>query len=84
MDDERVFLTADEAIARLPDGPMIHCHRNPAVGILLGADWSREDLIAHIRAFFCEESGPAATAMGMGLCVNDKKGLLFVETRKAT
>jgi hypothetical protein len=78
----RIFFTADEAIAMLPDGETVHTFRS-GVGILIGADWDRDDLIRAIRANKCEQGGEQCTAMGHGLVVwTSETNPLFVETRK--
>jgi hypothetical protein len=80
-DADRVLLTDEEAIAMLPDGDTVHTFRQSAAGVLIGADWPRERLIAAIREGQPELSGGAATGMGHGLAVG-LVGTLFVETRK--
>lgn len=83
-DTGRVFLTVDEALAILPEGAKVHTFRNP-VGVLLGADWSRKDVVKAIRkAFKLELAGSVATSMNHGLVVWEKrdKPALYVETRK--
>ena len=80
-DNDRVPLTADEAIAMLPDGEEIHTFRNPAGGILVGCDWSRTKLIeAILSTDFRELAGEQATAMKHGLCIRYHGEPLFIET----
>ncbi len=82
MSDERVFLTADEAIAMLPDGDDIHTFRNPN-GMIIGADWRRDTLIAAIRSVHeIELAGETATRMNHGLAIHDEHGLLFIATKE--
>lgn len=81
MSDEIVILTADEAIAMLPDGGTVHTFRQPAPGMLVGTDWDRDEVIAHIGFHGAELSGPTATGMGHGLVIRDLVGVLFVETK---
>ena len=79
-DDERVFLTPEQAIALLPDGEYVHTFRNPA-GILLGADHDRATLEVAIRdAKTRELAGPMATSMKHGLLIMDDVGYLFIAT----
>lgn len=78
-DDERVHLTYDQAVALLPPGDRIHTFRG-TLPLMIGADWPREKLLAHIREHGAELSGPGATGMGHGLALIDSVGLLFIET----
>lgn len=79
MDDRRV-LTKEEAIAMLPDGDTIHTFRNPA-GMLLGADWSRADVIKAIEQHEVELAGDTATQMKHGMVLHDGRGYLFIQTK---
>lgn len=81
MAEGRVLLTFDEAVAMLPEGDTVHTFRQ-AGGMRLGADWPREDLLAHIAHHGAELAGPIAMRMGHGLLIYDLAGLLFVETRR--
>ena len=75
-------MTADEAISCLPDGEYIHTYLNGA-GLLLFADWSREDVEACLRANSCEMAGPEARKMGHGIVIDGYEGkrrALFIET----
>lgn len=86
MSEKRHFLTVDEAISILPDGDSIHTFRDAAV--LIGADWSRKDIIDEIQKSERREiTGPMARGTGHGLAVyppNAKyhSDILFVETDK--
>lgn len=76
-------MTYDEAVAMLPDGNSIHTFMNPN-GMLLGADWSREEILAELRnAHEILETGPAAQAMGHGIAIDEDGRVLFIETRKS-
>ena len=79
----RTRLTFDEAVAMLPEGEKVHTFRQRAL-MLLGADWSRRAILAHIRRHGAELAGPMATGMGHGLLVHDDDGMLFVATRSGT
>lgn len=83
-DTDRKFLTYDEAVARLPDGDEIHTFTNPAVGLLLGADWSREQILEAFKADGAEveESGPAATAAKHGIAMKHNGRFVFVATKE--
>ena len=81
----RKFITVDEAINLLPEGDYIHTFFNMPFG-LLGADWSREDVIDTFKTSDkIELTGKQARGLGHGLAVynNDIKKqseVLFVET----
>lgn len=79
--DERVVLTQEQAEAMLDDRERIHTFRGGS-GIMIGADWDRADIIAAIKKYGAELSGPIATRMGHGMLLTDKTGLLFIETQK--
>ena len=81
----RKFITVDEAINLLPEGDYIHTFFNMPFG-LLGADWSREDVIDKFKTSDkIELTGEQARGLGHGLAAynNDTKKqseILFVET----
>lgn len=85
-DDEKVDLTYEEAVGMLPDGDKIHTFRNAPPGVLIGADWDREDIIKAIADHGAELSGETATRTGHGMVIftgeRTIKDALFVETRK--
>ena len=83
MNDEPQELTYDEAVALLPDGDRVHTALNGA-GIIIGANWDRENLLKLLRESPRREvTGPAAQSMGHGLAAVDPDGqILFIETRK--
>lgn len=81
--DTKRYLTYDEAVSLLPDGDEIHTFVNGP--FLIGADWSREDILDKLKKSTIELSGPSASGMGHGIAaytVDGKsyKGLLFIET----
>lgn len=86
MSEKRRFLTVDEAISILPDGDSIHTFRDAAV--MIGADWSRKDIIDAIQKSERREiTGPGARGIGHGLALYPKNAkyhsdILFVETDK--
>ena len=80
--DDRVFLTYEEAIALLPDGDTIHTFLNPAVDVLLGADWSRESILRGLRDGKPQLAGEYAIRAGHGLVFMYKDEYIFVETRQ--
>lgn len=84
-DEERIILTVDEAIAMLPEEESIHTFLQGG-GILLGADWSAEEVRESLRqSIRIELSGHTATSMGHGLVFwrgpKDKGEWVFVETK---
>ncbi len=78
---EQRTISAEEAIALLPDGKQIHTYRNPA-GMLIGADHSRKSLIADIKKYeyTLELCGDLCRSMKHGLALADDVGYLFIET----
>ena len=81
------LLTDDEAISLLPAGDTIHTFRNMPFG-LIGADWSKEDIIEELRkAEVIEITGETARSMNHGLAIYNKNAkyqsdILFIETNK--
>lgn len=77
-----VILGWEEAMALLPDTPKIHTYRESSVA-LLGADWSRRDLVQAMKeAPEIHETGVAAQAFGHGMAIFDEHGPLFIETKR--
>ena len=74
----RKFISVTEAMAMLVDGETVHCFKSPSPGMLLGADWSREQVQKAFEAGAPEIAGPAATAMNHAVCC----GTAFFETKK--
>jgi hypothetical protein len=74
-------LSYDEAVALLPDG-RVHTFVNPA-GMLVGADWDREDIYELLRSGRPELSGEQATAWGHGIVAFREAGPVFIATRLA-
>lgn len=85
--NERRFLTAEEAVALLPDTEEVHTQIQKGM-MFIGADWSREDIIDKIKKSEIRElTGPFARRMGHGLALYNKNAeyqsdILFVETDK--
>ena len=81
MPDKREPLTPRQARAMLP--PRVrHIHTFLGQGpIMVGADWSRRDVLILIRRGDCEKAGPIATGGGHGLAVREGPRLWFIETR---
>lgn len=81
----KVYVTKEQAASILPDGDSIHTFYNLGFG-LVGADWSRADLLEKLeKSDILELTGPAARGMGHGLCAYDKTtkslgDILFIET----
>lgn len=81
----RKFITVEEAVDLLPEGDYIHTFFDMPFG-LLGADWSREDVIDTLKTSDkIELTGEKARGLGHGIAVynNDTKKqseILFVET----
>ena len=80
QDDDKEFLTFDEAVARLPISEMVHTFRQAGFA-LLGADWEKEELInALCKAKVIEVTGAQAQAINHGMAIKDENGWLFIET----
>lgn len=77
-------LTFEQGLEMLIEGDTVHTFLNPG-GMLLGADWAREDALDLVRRAAAEGalwvSGPMATAMGHGLTAWDGPRPVFLETR---
>lgn len=78
----REFVTYEQAVAMLPDDDEIHTFVNSAANILLGADWSREDVLEFFRKHDgeIELSGENATRMKHGLAHGPRR--LFFATKE--
>jgi hypothetical protein len=85
MSDDKIILTADEAISLLPPGEYVHNYANPGAGLFIGVDFDRADAEDHIRkAVQCEIGGPGCKGMKHGLVVWDsEKRCTFFETDMA-
>lgn len=83
----RRILTFAEAERLLPDGDSIHTFYN-LPNQLVGADWSREDVMSAMAAegVMIELTGKMARDTGHGMCVHPNKetyyqsDILFIET----
>lgn len=72
-------LNVEDAIKMIPDTEDIHTFVNPS-GMLLGADWSREDIIEAFNKYGVQRSGEQAVRMKHGLVFHDGNKHVFVET----
>jgi hypothetical protein len=80
--EERVILTADDAIAMLACGDAIHVLSNLVGGVFIGAHWDRAEAIDFIRAASeVEESGKVAAGMGYGVFASGPKGQFYFATK---
>lgn len=80
MEQERKYLTPEQAIACLNEGDQIHTFLNPG-NILLGADWSREEVIETLQNHpdKIEIGGDQCRAMKHGLVVWRGDEPVFIE-----
>ena len=84
---EKKYIDKDTAISLLPDKESIHTFYDMPFG-LLGADWSRDDIVEKIRSSDrIELAGPGARSTRHGLAVYDsntkwQSEILFIETDK--
>ena len=80
----KTYLTKEQAISVLPEGETVHTF-NPGFE-LVGADWSREDIIDKIqRSDVLALTGEIARSVGHGMCAYNKNtrwpsNILFIET----
>lgn len=83
--NEKKFITKEQAVYILPDGNLIHTFYQLGSS-LVGADWSREEIIEKIqKSDILELTGEIAKGMGHGLVAYDKDAerqsqILFIET----
>ena len=84
MNDDKILLTADEAISLLPDGEYVHNYINNMPGLFIGCDYDRADAERHIRdAIACEIAGPGCKGMKHALAVwSSKNCVSFFATDK--
>jgi len=78
-DKDAVVLTYEEAVALLPEGKEIHTFVNPA-GILVGADWTRKEILKALKKHKVVVTGSQAQAMKHGMAFWDGSMHVFVET----
>jgi hypothetical protein len=81
-DPDRKFLTPEAAEAMLPDGDTVHTILNGTPGVLIGADWDRQNVLDLFRTYKPEIAGPMARGMNHGIAVMRGTDRLFVETKK--
>ena len=84
-DEERVVLTTEEAFERLQvHHGSIHTFITPLPGgMVIGADWSVDDIRELIDEYGAELAGPDATAFGHGVVViRPGRNPIFLETKK--
>lgn len=80
--DDKIILTADEAISLLAPGENVHNFINNIAGMFIGCDYSRDSAEKHIRdAVECEIGGPACKRIKHALVVwSSKTRMTFFET----
>lgn len=80
-ENNREFLTPEEAEALLVDGETVHCFI-PSGPALIGADWERDSVIGLLKsADSVEKSGPTASSMKHGIAAIKKGKIYFFETK---
>lgn len=80
-ENDRVMVSFNDAVAMLPEGDSVHTFRDSGRA-LIGADWSRQEIIDWLLTHQVELSGEQAVGMNHGLAGHDKYGWLFIETKK--
>jgi len=73
------LVSFEEAKKRLPKRKMIHTFREAPFG-LLGAEWSKRDILKALKTHAIKETGPMAKGANHGLAIHDEHGWLFIET----
>ena len=80
----KVYITTQQAINILTDRQLVHTLCN--LGILVGANWERTEIVKKIKhSDVLELAGPTARGMGHGLCIYNNNAIdtfdiLFIET----
>ena len=83
--DERYYLSYNEAVSVLPNEEYIHTFINEAFG-LIGADWERHEVLNKLKnSDTIELCGKQARRMGHGICCYKKSAkyqsdVLFIAT----
>lgn len=80
--EERVKLTVEQLESILPDKDDVHTFMQGGFA-LIGADWSKDEVLKEAAEFSAELSGETATAMGHGAVIMSGRGAVFVETDTA-
>ena len=82
----KYYLNYEEAVSLLPNGEGIHTFYNASFG-LMGADWSREEILNKLKEkdIVIELTGEQAKSMKHGMCAYSKNAkyqseILFIET----
>ena len=92
-DEKPVHLTPGEAMSVIAPGDQVHCFANNAVGMLIGADWDRDDVQeAMDAAKNIQIAGGMARRMKHGVVLPDKRlffatdesALAALETKKVS
>lgn len=80
---DKIFITPEQAISLLNEGDSIHTFRNPN-GMLMGADWSRKEIIKALRSnpTGIQIGGEICRQMKHALIIEDAHGYLFIETNE--
>ena len=75
------ILSKEEVEAAIGPGEIVHVFVNPRGGILVGADWTKAELIALVAAGGkAEVGGKACLGIGHGLVIWNGDRPLFCET----
>lgn len=77
---KRYILTQEEVLKMLPDKDYIHTFREGSIS-LIGAYWSKKEILKAMENRKFELTGKQATSMGHGIAFQDKHGWVFVETK---
>lgn len=81
--DDKVLLTAEQAISALATTERLHTYVNPA-GILIGADWDRSTALKFLEgAARIEIAGHMARGMGHGIVATSGRVVFFAHDEDA-
>jgi hypothetical protein len=81
--DRDNVVSIDAALAMLVEGETVHAFSNPGVGLLIGADWDRDDVEKAIREFGgAWVTGDMAQGMKHGIAVEQDGRIYFFETKQ--
>jgi hypothetical protein len=88
MMDGPIATTFDEAVAALPRGKYVHTFMQSGASILIGADWTRKEIVDALRgADRIDVTGEQAQGMKHGLAIEHPRvpgAYLFIETARRT
>jgi len=84
--EEKEFISYEKAIEMLPEKDNVHTFREGKGPFIVGADWSKEKLLDHMKQFqdTLEFTGETARKMNHGIALRDNISILFIETKEVS